>query len=293
VRRDSIFYKLFQQSPAILFEMLGQSPEQATKYTFDSVAVKEPTFTIDGVFLPPKRQKNGVVYFCEVQFQKDQQLYERLFGESLLYFYRNRRRFDDWRAVVIYPTRSKEQSIIHPYADLLNGPRVHRIYLDELGDIQDVPIGLALMMLTNTKKRQAPEAARQLLARSRATGSKTEIRAIMDMVTTIMVYQFSKLSQREVEKMLGIEAGLRKTRVYQEAKEEGVQEGIEKGIQRGRQEERLALVLQLLKQKFGKLNRQTSKQIADLSLEPLGALTIALLSFESIEDLTAWLSQHP
>jgi predicted transposase/invertase (TIGR01784 family) len=115
----------------------------------------------------------------------------------------------------------------------------------------------------------------------------------MDMVTTIMVYQFSKLSQREVEKMLGIEAGLRKTRVYQEAKEEGVQEGIEKGIQRGRQEERLALVLQLLKQKFGKLNRQTSKQIADLSLEPLGALTIALLSFESIEDLTAWLSQHP
>jgi predicted transposase YdaD len=119
----------------------------------------------------------------------------------------------------------------------------------------------------------------------------------MDMVTTIMVYQFSKLSQREVEKMLGIEAGLRKTRVYQEAKAEGEQAGIAKGIQRGRQEgrqeERLALVLQLLKQKFGKLNRQTSKQIADLSLEPLGALTIALLSFESIEDLTAWLSQHP
>jgi predicted transposase/invertase (TIGR01784 family) len=85
--------------------MVNDPPNRAAQYTFDSVAVKEPTFTIDGVFLPPKRQKPGVVYFCEIQFQKDEQLYERLFGESLLYFYRNRRRFDDWRAVVIYPTR--------------------------------------------------------------------------------------------------------------------------------------------------------------------------------------------
>jgi predicted transposase/invertase (TIGR01784 family) len=105
VRRDSIFYKLFQQSPSLLFEMVNDPPNRAAQYIFDSVAVKEPTFTIDGVFLPPKRQKPGVVYFCEIQFQKDEQLYERLFGESLLYFYRNRRRFDDWRAVVIYPTR--------------------------------------------------------------------------------------------------------------------------------------------------------------------------------------------
>jgi predicted transposase/invertase (TIGR01784 family) len=198
--------------------------------------------------------------------------------------------------VVIYPTRSKEQSIWHPYADLINGPRVHRIYLDELGDMQDVPIGLALMMLTNTKKRQAPAAARQLLARSRATGSKTEIRAIMDMVTTIMVYQFSKLSQQEVEKMLGIEAGLRKTRVYQEAKAEGEQEGIEKGrqegIQAGRQEERLALVLQLLNQRFGKLDRRTTKQISGMAFEPLGNLLSALLRPESIEDLTTWLKHN-
>ncbi len=284
MRRDSIFYKLFQQSPSLLFEMVNDPPDRAAQYTFDSVAVKEPTFTIDGVFLPPKRQKQGVVYFCEIQFQKDEQLYERLFGESLLYFYRNRRRFDDWRAVAIYPTRSKEQSIWHPYADLINGPRVHRIYLDELGEMQDVPIGLALMMLTNTTKRQAPAAARQLLARSQATGSKTEIRAIMDMVTTIMVYQFSKLSQQEVEKMLGIEAGLRKTRVYQEAKEEGVQEG--------RHEERLAMVLQLLNQRFGKLDKRTTKRISGMAFEPLGNLLSALLRPESIEDLKTWLTHN-
>ncbi len=280
MRRDSIFYKLFQQSPSLLFEMVNDPPDRAVQYTFDSVAVKEPTFTIDGVFLPPKRQKQGVVYFCEIQFQKDEQLYERLFGESLLYFYRNRRRFDDWRAVVIYPTRSKEQSIWHPYADLINGPRVHRIYLDELGDIQDVPIGLALMMLTNTTKRQAPAAARQLLARSAASESTAEIQAIMGMLTTIMAYKFSERSREEVETMLGID-GLKETRFYQEAHEDGEYAKAQ------------AMVLRQLRQKIGKLSVKTTTQISALAMEDLETLSIALLSFESFEDLTTWLSQNP
>ena len=90
MRRDSIFYQLFQQSPQLLFELLQDPPANAQNYRFDSVAVKEPKFEIDGVFLPPELERLGVVYFCEVQFQKDEQLYERLFGESFLYFYRNR-----------------------------------------------------------------------------------------------------------------------------------------------------------------------------------------------------------
>ncbi|NJM56789.1 MAG: DUF2887 domain-containing protein, partial [Synechococcales cyanobacterium RU_4_20] len=52
MRRDSIFYQLFQQYPALLFELLPQPPTNAANYVFDSVAVKEPRFEIDGVFLP-------------------------------------------------------------------------------------------------------------------------------------------------------------------------------------------------------------------------------------------------
>ncbi|BAY73740.1 hypothetical protein NIES25_01480 [Nostoc linckia NIES-25] len=110
MRRDSIFYKLFQQYPTLLFELLTNPPTNADTYRFDSVAVKEPKFEIDGVFLPPENEGVGVVYFCEVQFQKDEQLYERVFAESSLYFYRNRNRFSDWEAVIIYPSRSVEQS---------------------------------------------------------------------------------------------------------------------------------------------------------------------------------------
>ena len=93
MRRDSSFYKLFQQSPSLLFELLTNPPENADEYRFDSVAVKEPKFEIDGVFIPPENENPGVVYFCEVQFQKDERLYERVFAESWLYFYRNRDRF--------------------------------------------------------------------------------------------------------------------------------------------------------------------------------------------------------
>jgi predicted transposase/invertase (TIGR01784 family) len=92
MRRDSIFYKIFQQTPVSLFELLPHPPANDQDYRFDSVAVKEPKFEIDGVFLPPETETPGVVYFCEVQFQKDEQLYERVFGESFLYFYRNRGR---------------------------------------------------------------------------------------------------------------------------------------------------------------------------------------------------------
>ena len=138
MRRDSIFYKLFQQFPPLLFQLLPTPPPNVNNYRFDSVAVKEPKFEIDGVFLP--NEADGIVYFCEVQFQKDEQLYERVFAESLLYFYRNRNRFSDWQAVVIYPSRSIEQSNIQPYRALLNSDQVHRVYLDELGDIRSLPI---------------------------------------------------------------------------------------------------------------------------------------------------------
>jgi len=134
MRRDSIFYKLFQQFPPLLFQLLPNSPPNPNEYRFDSVAIKEPKFEIDGVFLPDSA--DGVVYFCEVQFQTDEQLYERTFAESFLYFYRNRPRFSNWQTVVIYPTRSTEQSNIQPYSALLNSDQVHCIHLNELGDIR-------------------------------------------------------------------------------------------------------------------------------------------------------------
>lgn len=286
MRRDSIFYKLFQQSPTLLFELLTNPPTNANAYRFDSVAVKEPKFEIDGVFLPPENEGAGVVYFCEVQFQKDEQLYERVFAESSLYFYRNRDRFSDWQAVIIYPSRSIEQSDIYPHRNQLNGDQVDRIYLDELGDIRSLPVWVALMVLTTVEDELAPQEAKYLLERSAVEGNETASRAIMELVTTIMVYKFEQLSRTEVEQMLGIT--LKETRVYREIKEEGLQEG----EQRGREEGERSLVLRQLTRRVGELPQEVRQRIETLSLEQLENLGEALLDFQGMADLEAWFSRE-
>ena len=233
MKRDSIFYQLFSQSPTLLFELLPDSPENAQDYRFDSVAVKEPRFEIDGVFLPPS-QTSGTVYFCEVQMQRDEVLYERVFAEVFLYFYRNRSQFNNWKIVIIYPSRRTEQRNAHPYQELLDISQVHRIYLDELGDIRELPLWVALMKLTTVDEAQAPEEARYILGRTQEASPLATSRAIMDMVVTIISYKFDQLSRKDVETMLGI--ALKKTRVYREIKEEGLEEGREEGLEEGREE---------------------------------------------------------
>jgi predicted transposase/invertase (TIGR01784 family) len=218
MKRDSLFYRLFSQSPELLFDLLDDRPNNAPQYRFDSVAVKEPKFEIDGVFLPPESEAPGIVYFCEVQMQKDEQLYERLFGESMLYFYRQRARFSDWQAVVIYPSRSAEQKDIHPYRALLNSDQVHRVYLNELGEMAQLPLGVAAMVLTIVKESEAPEQARMLLSRAnQEIATAIDRQGIIEIISRIMVYKFTNLSSQEIDEMLDIR--VEETRVYQEAQE--------------------------------------------------------------------------
>jgi predicted transposase YdaD len=40
MRRDSIFYQLFRQSPTLLFELLPQPPDSAERYIFEAIEVK-------------------------------------------------------------------------------------------------------------------------------------------------------------------------------------------------------------------------------------------------------------
>lgn len=276
MRRDSLFYALFQQYPKLLFDLLENAPENAANYRFDSVAVKEPKFEIDGVFLPPETEGAGIVYFCEMQFQKDEQLYERLFGELFLYFYRNRERFRNWQAVVIYPTRGTEQGEIEPYRCLLESDQVHRVYLDELGKIEDLPLEVGLLVLTTLGEEEAPAAARYLLNRSQQELREAEgNNAIIEIITTILSYRFTRLSRLEIEAMLGIT--LQQTRFYQDVKEEG------------KQEEARTFVLRLLTKRFGEVPSDLNSQISRLSLEHLEALGEALLDFVSLDDLAVWL----
>ncbi|MDJ0844146.1 Rpn family recombination-promoting nuclease/putative transposase [Crocosphaera sp.] len=282
MRRDSIFYKLFQTYPGLLFELLRNPPENATEYRFDSVAVKEPRFEIDGVFLPPENKDPGVVYFCEVQFQKDERLYERVFAESLLYFYRNRDRFSDWQGVIIYPNRNIEQSETTPYDDLLKSDRITRVYLEELGNIRDLPLEIAVMLLTTVDEQQAPQEARYLLQKTQQKTPKSLNQGIIELITTIIAYKFEQLSKKEVEEMLGIT--FEETRVYREIKQEGIEEGREEGEK--------SLILRQLTKRMGELSPEVRQSVENLSIEQLENLGEALLDFTNMADLNNWLKIH-
>lgn len=223
MKRDSIYYQIFKRFPGLLFELVDDPPQEAQNYRFESVEVKETAFRIDGVFLPPEGATSKIVFFAEVQFQKDEALYYRFFTESMMYLNRNRFQYDDWFCVVIFPSRSSEPSDTRTHRMFLNSHQVQRIYLDELGDPNTLPIGINLMQLTLAPDETMAEQAKQLIERieleETGTLPKNEI---IDIITTIAVYKFSSLSREEVEAMLGLT--LEQTRVYQEAKAEGREE---------------------------------------------------------------------
>jgi predicted transposase/invertase (TIGR01784 family) len=281
MRRDTIFYQLFLQSPALLFDLIPGPPADANEYVFRSIEVKETSFRIDGVFLPPTPE--GLIFFCEAQFQPDATLYERLVSEIGIYAFRYRDEFKDWRALVIYPSRSTEQSRLETVQDIIESGRITRIYLDELAETEDSSIGIRLMLLTTLGQQHSIETAKAIIAQ---TQDSPEARAIIGMVSTIVVYKFNNLSRAEVEAMLGIE--LQQTRVYQEAKEEGREEG----RQAGRQAGETTVVLKLLQRKLGKLPDEIQAQIMALSIEQLELLAEELLDFSELKNLTAWLSAH-
>jgi predicted transposase/invertase (TIGR01784 family) len=276
MRRDTIFYQLFRQSPTLLFDLVSQPPDNAAGYVFESIEVKETAFRIDGVFLPPDR--SGVVFFCEVQFQLDKLLYERLLCEISIYIYRNRERFADWQVVVIYPTRTMEQSRTEVVREMLASGRIIRVYLDELGAAAELPTGLGLMVLTTLEGNEAISTARGFIDRSQGN------RGIIDTVSTIMVYKFSNLSRDEVDAMLGIE--LEQTRVYREA----VAVGETIGEARGEAKEQ-ALILRLLKRRVGNVSIDLESQIKTLPLAQLEELGEALLDFSQMDDLVTWLNK--
>jgi predicted transposase YdaD len=171
---------------------------------------------------------------------------------------------------------------------LLESGQVRRVYLDELGDLRQQPLGLGLMLLTNvTSETEAMEGARFLLQQARQQSEQ----AIIDLVTTIIVYKFSNLSREEIQAMLGL--NLEEPRAILEAKEEGREEGKIEGKVEGREEGKIegerAIILRLLNRRVGNISDAVLSQIQELSVEQLEALGDALLDFSSLADLEGWL----
>jgi predicted transposase/invertase (TIGR01784 family) len=275
LKTDSIFYRIFQTDPGILFELLGQTPELAQNHEFSSVEIKQVAFRIDGVLLPKPDSPDQTVWFIEVQFQEDQSFYNRLFGELYLYL-RLHPDTEDYRAVVLFRDRNIEPDNQYLYRANLNSDQVHRIYLSDLNSVSTESLGIGLMQLILANTNDAVPKAQALLAKTRTQDqTDSKITAIIELIETIVVYKFPQLSREDIERMLGL-SELRETKVYQEAFQEGEQ----------------SLILRQLTRRLGTLPTNVEAQVQLLEQLKLEALGEALLDFSTSKDLEQWLQDN-
>jgi predicted transposase/invertase (TIGR01784 family) len=280
LKTDSVFYRIFQASPGILFELLGQSPELAQGYRFDSVEIKQVAFRLDGVLLPVLDAPDQTVWFIETQMQDDPEFYHRFFAQIHLYLKLHPKTYD-WQAIVIFPSRNIEPKNLRLHRNLIDSDQVHRVYLEDFSNTSTESLGIGLMQLIIADTMDAISKAKELLSKTEPL-SKTDAKfsAIMELIETIVVYKFPLLSREEIERMLGL-SELRQTKVYQEALEEGEQTG------------EARLILRLLARRVGSLPTGAEAQVQALDLPRLEALGEALLDFSEVGDLTEWLrGQH-
>ncbi|HAA30128.1 MAG TPA: flagellar assembly protein H [Cyanobacteria bacterium UBA8553] len=219
MKTDTIFYRLFQSFPSIFFELINQPPEAANIYQFSSVEVKQLSFRIDGVFLPASNAPSLPIYFVEVQFQPDSKLYSRFFTEIFLYLDKTKLR-NNWRGVVVYPTRSIDTGETERYTELLNSQRVRRIYLDELGTTPQPSIGIGTVQLVVEPEETAGTKARALIDQARLEiADEAAQQELIQLIERIISYKFPQKSREEIAQMLGL-SDFRQTRVYQETAQE-------------------------------------------------------------------------
>ncbi|HYX15126.1 MAG TPA: Rpn family recombination-promoting nuclease/putative transposase [Nostoc sp.] len=232
MKTDIIFYRLFQEFPDIFFELIGNPPESASLYQFSSIEIKQTAFRIDGVFLPTQGRENQI-YFVEVQFQADGEIYSRLIAEICLYLRQNQPS-NDWGAVVLYPNRNVDTGDIKHYREFFTSGRVRRIYLDELGEGASLPIGIATAKLVIATDDIAIAQARELIDRTKSEiSSPPKQQQLLQFIETILAYKFPTMSREEMEEMFGL-SELKQTRFYQEAFQEGVEQGKVQGIEEGK-----------------------------------------------------------
>ena len=299
---DSPFYRLFQERPALVFELAGLPVPADLAYRLHAEEVKQTAFRLDGVLRPEAGRDDLPLIFVEVQFQRRTNFYARWLASIFLYLFRHPGITRSWRAVVVFPDHATDNGALAPYEPLLDCGLLHRIYLADLLDDPAPGFGTRLARLVVMEPAMMVTEARALLAEPGPEGRRT---STLDLIETILVYKFPQLSRDEIRTMLHLpQTELKKTRFYQEVFHEGRQEGQQEGRQQGRQEGRqegreegriegeLNLVLRQLRRRIGRLTPAQEGQIRNLGNQDLEALAEALLDFSAASDLDLWLASR-
>ena len=230
MKTDALFYRFFKEFPDCFFELVGRPAKDADRYRFDAIELKDTAVRIDGVYLPPEPNDREPVYFVEYQNRRSERTYSNLLLKISLYLEKVNPH-QNWQGVVIYPDRSVEQENLYPYRGLLESEQMTRIYLADLPEPPPGNFGFNVLRLIGATPDEAVRQAQNIIPQVRKSKEIVErAQGLIELIETIVLYKFPKLSRKELEKMLEVN-DFRETKVYQEALAEGMEKGIEKGTE--------------------------------------------------------------
>lgn len=249
-------------------------------YRFSSEEIKQTAFRLDGVFTPPDDRPELPLIFTEVQYQPDDDFYDRLFTEICLYL-RLEKPLRVWFSLVIYPNRSVEKEASIAFSPFLNLPQLRRVYLQDYCEQSGGTVAMDFIRLIASGEQQTINLARQLVEQRDMIGSDG-----LDFIETILVYKLPQLSREEIRAMLALnEIELKQTRFYQEIATEERAEGRQQGRQEGRQEGEAQLLLRLLTKRFGQLPPRVVEQLEKASIEQLESWCERILDAQTLENI--------
>ena len=229
MRTDPFFWNVLTSLPQTLFEVLGEPSSLARDYQFSAVELKKSLRT-DGFYRP--RRAGLPMYVVEFQFYVLETFYANLFAKVFVIL-NDQPNISDWVAVAIFESRGLEPKDLTKYEDLLRSKRVKRIYLDELELPAEPSPGLMLLaMVTAPKAKLRPMVERLKRKAEEEVADDKESRKVIELMEELLIRKFATMNREEIRNMFQL-TDIRKTVVWQEAREEGLVEGIEKGIEKG------------------------------------------------------------
>lgn len=219
---DPLFYEVFKEIPELFFELIGQPEKDPSVYQFSAPEIKQRGFRLDGLLLTPDNYPSEPIYFLEAHSYKDDNFYNQLAAEIILYLTQYQPPNEEWYAIVIYDAKSNEGNFPGYLNFLL--PHLRRFYLDELAKTSEASLSVGVMRLIveNKSQEKTGEFARQLMnqAQQELTDATLEEK-VLEFIKAVVIDKFSSLSVEEIETMLNLDS-LKKSKVYQEGVEEGI-----------------------------------------------------------------------
>jgi predicted transposase YdaD len=283
---DKLFFWLFQRQPDRILQLLDDLPPDASGYSFLAPVFKALEHRPDGLFLAPPNREDMPALILEAQMAADPGFFLRLYAESARFLLQEKT-IRSWRVVVICPSRALAFGDPEPVAEFLER-RVRWLELQPALSDPEAPPLLRTLALLLEKEERLPATTAEI--RARVAGTEQEAQ-IADATAAILLARFTSRPIPEICAMGGITLeDFTQSVAYREIFGLGEQRGREQGLEQGLQAGELDITLRLLRLRCGGLSPEQDAQIRALPLPRLEALAEALLDFQGVDDLKAWLA---